>query len=242
MKTTDYKGKKIIDKYSKKTLAAVYINYPAFLKLLRGIRGKTVLDIGCGAGWLAGKLAQKGARVSAVDSSPKWIELCKKQKGPAERIAFSLADAADLSTFKNGQFDIVTANMVFLCAASREKLEKIFKETGRILKKGGTLIFSDCHPVTRLTGSAGTKLSGASRDFCYFEEGKKYKATYLLSDYSRIEFVDAHWSLGFYSRLLKKNGMVIEEIIEPKPVKMDPRKRFKDYRIPEYMILKCRKL
>ena len=242
MKTTDYKGKKIIDQYSKKTLAAVFINYPAFLKLLRGIRGKTVLDIGCGAGWLAGKLAQRGARVSAVDSSPKWIEICNKQNRRSRRIAYHVADAADLTLFKNGEFDIVTANMVFLCAASREKLEKIFKEAGRILKKGGTLIFSDCHPVTRLTGSAGTKLSKAAREFSYFEDGKKYKATYLLSDYSRIEFVDAHWSLGLYSRLLKKSGMVIEEIVEPKPVKMDPRKRFKDYRIPEYIILKCRKI
>lgn len=242
MKTTDYKGKMIIDKYSKKTLAAVFINYPAFLKLLTGVRGRKALDLGCGAGWLAGKLAQRGARVSAVDSSPKWIELCKKQMDGAGRVAFNVADAADLSIFKSGTFDIITANMVFLCAASREKLEKIFRETGRVLKRSGTLIFSDCHPATRLTGGVGTRLSGAPRGFCYFEEGKKYKAAYLLSDYSRIEFVDAHWSLGFYSRLLKKNGMVIEEIIEPKPVKMDPRKRFQDYRIPEYIILKCRKL
>ena len=240
MKTTNYKKKKIIEKYSKKTLAAIHINYPAFLKLLRGIRGKEILDIGCGAGWLAGKLVERGARVSAVDSSPKWIEICKQNSG-LKKIAFSIADAADLGIFKAESFDIVIANMVFLCASSGPQIEKMFREAGRVLRRGGSFIFSDCHPVTNLTGSTGTKVSKPPRGFCYFKEGAKYKATYLLSDYSRIEFIDAHWSLGFYSRLLKKNGMMLEEILEPRPVSMDPRKRFGNYNIPEYIIWKCRK-
>ncbi|MDD5634724.1 MAG: methyltransferase domain-containing protein, partial [Candidatus Omnitrophica bacterium] len=75
MKTTDYKDKGIVDKYFKKTLAAVFINYPAFLRLLCDIKGKAVLDIGCGAGCLTTELAKKGALVSAIDNSPRWIDL-----------------------------------------------------------------------------------------------------------------------------------------------------------------------
>ena len=93
-----------------------------------------------------------------------------------------------------------------------------------------------------MIGPTSTKVSGKVPNFSYFDEGAKFKSLYLLSDYSCIGFVDSHWSLEFYSGLLNKNGMVIEKILEPRPVGMDPRKRFKDYKIPEYIIFKCRKL
>ncbi len=242
MKTTDYKDRKVVEKYFRKTLAGVFINYPAILKLLRGIRGKTVLDLGCGAGWLARRICKKGFSVYAIDSSPKWISICKSQNKRFKNIKFITADADNLSIFKSKKFDIVIANMVFLSVSSRRKLEKIFSEISRVIKKGGSLIFSACHPVTNMIGTTSTKVSGAVRGFSYFDEGVKYKGTYLLSDYSRIEFIDSHWSLEFYAELLNKNGMVIEKILEPKPARMDPQKRFKGYKIPEYIIFKCRKI
>lgn len=242
MKTTDYNDQKTVAKYFKKTLAADFINYPAFLRLLGSIKGKAILDIGCGAGWLAGRLSGKGGRVCAVDSSSRWIKICSKQQHRLRCIKFICADADDLGVFEKGKFDIVTANMVLLCVSSRKKLEKVFAEASRVLKKTGIFVFSDCHPVTNLIGATSTKVSGAVRGFSYFKEGAQYKGTYLLSDYSRIEFIDAHWTLGLYSRLLKKNGMFIEEITEPRPIKIDSRKRFKDYKVPEYIIFKCRKI
>ncbi|NQT22291.1 MAG: class I SAM-dependent methyltransferase [Candidatus Omnitrophica bacterium] len=242
MRTTNYSDRKVVEKYFKKPLSASFINYPAILKLLGEIRGKIVLDLGCGAGVLAKKICMKGASVYAIDSSQRWIDICKKQNKSLKNIKFIAADADNLRTFKNSKFDIVVANMVFLCISSRQKLETIFSEVSRVLKKGGFLIFSDCHPITNMIGQTSTKVSGAVQGFSYFDEGEKFKSTYLLSDYSRIEFTDAHWSLEFYSRVLNKNGMVIEKIVEPKPVKMDPRKRFKGYKIPEYIVFKCKKL
>lgn len=103
------------------------------------------------------------------------------------------------------------------------------------------MIFSDCHPLLNLVGRACTRVSRASSGFAYFQEGAKQKGAFLLSDYSSIHFIDTHWSLECYSSLLKQNGMMIESIVEPRPVKMDPRKRLRDYQIPEYIILQCRK-
>ncbi len=241
MRITDYSDGRVVEKYYKKTLAADYINYPAVLKLLRGISGKTVLDLGCGAGWLAGKLSRRGALVYGLDNSPKWISICRKQNGRSGNIRFITADSANLKIFRNGMFDVIIANMVFLCVPSRQKLIKTFREVSRILKKDGLFIFSDCHPVTNMIGPTCTKVSGRVPGFSYFDDGAKYKSTYLLSDYSRIDFVDSHWSMGFYSDLLNRNNMAIERILEPKPVRMDPGKRFKNYEAPEYIMFKCRK-
>jgi hypothetical protein len=132
--------------------------------------------------------------------------------------------------------------MLFLSIASRRIVEKAFAEIGRVIKKGGIFIFNDIHPFAIISPKTNTKVSGSPRNFSNYKEGLKCKTRYLLADYTSLEFVDAHWSLGFYSKLLKKNGMIIEEISEPKPFKMDSQKRLKDYRIPDYIIFKCRKI
>ncbi len=241
-KNTNYQDRNIIDKYCKKTLAAVYINYPALLKTVGNIKNKKLLDLGCGSGYLSHVLSKKGANVSAVDNSQTWIKICKAQNIESKRLKFSLSDGSNLAIFKNEIFDIIIANMVFLNISSKLKLKKIFKEASRVIKKGGTFIFSDCHPLVKVCFKANTRIGGPLANFSYFNEGSKHKLLCLLSDYSKIEFIDSHWSIRFYSELLKKNGFVIEEIHEPKPFKMDPRKKLRNYKFPEYIIFVCKKV
>jgi len=241
LKTTDYHNRKVVDKYFKKTLGSVYIGYPALLRLAGDVRGKQVLDLGCGSGWLAHKLCRKGAKVVAVDNSPSWIDVCRAQKAGSAQPRFLLADGSNLGVFKNGRFDLVTANMVFLNVSSGRKLARMFAEIGRVLKKDGAFIFSVCHPLAEASARTAVKLKGGMRGVSYFTEGYKQKTSYLLADYSSIAFVDSHWSLEFYSRLLRQNGMLIAGLREPRPAKIDPRRRLQDYRVPEYIFFECRK-
>ncbi|HPS20480.1 MAG TPA: class I SAM-dependent methyltransferase, partial [Candidatus Omnitrophota bacterium] len=172
----------------------------------------------------------------------KWIDICRAQYAEGEKLKFFLADGDDLVDFKKGQFDVVTANMVFLNVPDARKIDRMFGEVSRVLKTGGQFIFSDCHPLMMVAAKVDTRVGAPPKDFHYFKDGVQHKLKCLLTDYSTIEFRDSHWSLGFYSTVLKKNGMMIEEIVEPKPYKLDPRKRLKDYRTPEYIIFKCRKV
>lgn len=227
--------------YYKSPLAAVYIFYPALLKLVGNIWNKSVLDIGCGSGGFSHELSKRGARVLALDNSSAWISICKKGFKESGRLRFALASCDNLGIVKGRKFDIIFANMLFLSIASRKTVEKAFSEIGRVIKKSGIFIFNDIHPLAILSTKTVTKIGGLPRGFSNFKEGFKCRAKYLLADYTRMEFTDAHWSLGFYSKLLKKNGMVIEEISEPGPFKTDPRKKLKDYKIPDYIIFKCRK-
>jgi len=45
------------------------------------VKGKRVLDAGCGPGIYAEWLADRGAKVVALDVSPKMVELAKKRVG-----------------------------------------------------------------------------------------------------------------------------------------------------------------
>src|SRR5690242_811397 len=48
-----------------------------FSRYLVDLAGKRVLDIGCGTGWTSLLLAQRGAKVTAVDISPRQIEILR---------------------------------------------------------------------------------------------------------------------------------------------------------------------
>ena len=242
MKNTDFKDKKVAKQYARLTVPNLYIINPASIKTLGAVRGKTVLDLGCGSGWLSEKLARKGAKVTGIDCSPVWIEMAEKRLREFKNARVILADATDLSFFKGLKFDIAAADFVFLNISSRRRVEKIFKEVSKTLKKGGTFVFSDWHAAGKMAGKPETASAILPPGFSYFREGSKYRAEIAVSNHSLMKFINSHWSFGLYSRLLNKNGMLIEEIIEPRPAKSAPAGIRKNYNIPEFIFFKCRKI
>src|SRR5712691_10176378 len=52
---------------------------PHFLSLLGDIAGLTVLDAGCGQGYLSRILARRGAHVTGMDISPNLIQIAREQ-------------------------------------------------------------------------------------------------------------------------------------------------------------------
>jgi len=132
-------------------------------------------------------------------------------------------------------------NMVLLNVPTKEKVQQIFKEVSRVLKKSGELVFTDLNPIglmiEKTTAETQTYLPG----FSYFKDGSKFKSRVLLTDGSEIEFVDLHWTLETYTCCLSDAEMYLYRIIEPQPVKEAPAV-LKDYGIPEHIILVCRKL
>lgn len=72
------------------------------------LTGRRVLDAGCGTGASAVELARRGARVVAVDLSPRLIELAadRAPKNLAGRIEFRVGDMLDAEL---GRFDAALA-------------------------------------------------------------------------------------------------------------------------------------
>jgi SAM-dependent methyltransferase len=69
-----------------------YYERPATLSLLPEVRGLRVLDAGCGPGVYAEWMTNRGARVVAVDASPKMLALARARVGP--RVAYHGGDGA----------------------------------------------------------------------------------------------------------------------------------------------------
>jgi SAM-dependent methyltransferase len=81
---------------------------PALAEVLDdGVKGPTVLDIGCGAGDLAIALARRGYEVTAVDISRVAIDMARaKAAGEGLTVHFEVQDATDLS-LPSAPFDSV---------------------------------------------------------------------------------------------------------------------------------------
>ncbi len=96
------------------------------------LKGKSILDVGCGTGAWGASLAKHQTKLSAgVDFSSKMLKEAKK-KHP--NIQFHQASAEDLSIFQDNEFDIVTASYV-LHGVTKEPRKQMLSEMKRIAKE-----------------------------------------------------------------------------------------------------------
>lgn len=120
---------------------------PFLLDWCSPVEDLTVLDLGCGEGYVARQLKLRGAgRLEGVDISSEMIRNAKEQE-ERERlgIRFRAGDAADLRAFADGSFDLVVAVFLFNYLTREETLATM-QEVSRVLRPGGRFVFAVPHP------------------------------------------------------------------------------------------------
>jgi ubiquinone/menaquinone biosynthesis C-methylase UbiE len=110
------------------------------LDRLGELRGLHVLDFGCGHGMAAVVLARRGARVTAFDLSPGYLEEARARAAAnGVAVAFAQADGERLP-FADGVFDRVWGNAVL----HHLDMERAGRELFRVLRPGGRAVL--CEP------------------------------------------------------------------------------------------------
>ncbi|HEY6238066.1 MAG TPA: class I SAM-dependent methyltransferase, partial [Thermoplasmata archaeon] len=127
---------------------------PATERLVGPVDGRHVLDLACGNGHFARRMADLGARVTALDFSDTFLERARGRSAAYEgRIEFRSADltrAGDLDAVAPGAFDAAVCTMAFM---DIERIEPVFGAVGRAVVPGGPFVFSVTHPVFNQTGA-----------------------------------------------------------------------------------------
>lgn len=101
------------------------------------LRGKTVLDTGCGTGLYSIRLSEAGADVTAVDVSRKMLEIAqRKSKDRGQYIWYEEADMLKLP-YDNSTFDAVVSVTALEFVA--DPLAGLM-EMARVLRPGGKLV------------------------------------------------------------------------------------------------------
>ena len=120
--------------------------WPATVRLLDVQPGQRILDIACGNGLHARRLAALGAQVVAVDFSEELIALAQRHTDHAGAITYGVIDATseqELMSLAGEPFDAAVCQMALFDIAD---IEPLMRTLPRLLRPGGPFVFTIVHP------------------------------------------------------------------------------------------------
>lgn len=127
--------------------------------LFPDLKGKRVLDLGCGYGWHCKYAVQMGAsEVLGIDSSEKMIERANTDNAD-QRITYKVC-GIDEYVYPENTYDLVISNLVLHYI---KNLEEVYQNVYRTLKSRGHLLFNIEHPAFT---------AGVNQDWVYDDSGK----------------------------------------------------------------------
>ena len=142
---------------------------------LGDLRGKKLLEIGCGSGEQACFFALHGAEVTVIDISLESLKMTKKLAEDKKLTIYARQMNAEQLSFPSGSFDLVYINSTLMHV---NKL-KVFEECSRILNKDGKAVIVEplqYAPFVQLYRlfSSYRRMKPKYATFKMFQEGKKY--------------------------------------------------------------------
>lgn len=216
MKQNKYDDPKFFAEYAKmpRSIGGLEASgeWQALRKTLPDLRGKRVLDLGCGYGWHCQFASEQGASVVVgIDISEKMLEKAGKLT-TARNVRFENTAIEDFESVP-GSFDIVLSSLTLHYVRD---LEAVFVKVAELLAPKGVFCYSIEHPVFT---------SCEQQDWCYdgegntlhwpvdnyFNEGQR-RTTFLGSEVTKY-----HRTLESHFRTLLSAGFEIESLVEPFP-------------------------
>jgi SAM-dependent methyltransferase len=146
----------------------------AELRLIGDVRGKRVLDLGCGEGANAVVFARAGAHVIAVDRSVDALAQGRRRADEAEvRVEWHQGDVADLAFLRADSIDVTLAAGLL---AEVDDVDRLLRQVHRVLRASAPFVFSYDHPMALAVGRddaapGGLPLGRLEVRRSYFEPG-----------------------------------------------------------------------
>jgi SAM-dependent methyltransferase len=171
------------------------------LGVLGEVRGRDVLEFGCGAAQWTLALQRSGTRAVGVDLSEE--QLAHARRRSREPLRLVQANAEELP-FRSESFDVVFCDHG---ATSWARPNRTIAEASRVLRTGGILAFCMSSPILDVcwdpaTGRTSPRLVGD-----YF----------TLSELEDEDSICYQLPYGDWIRLFRRHSLCVEDLIELKP-------------------------
>lgn len=210
-----YKGYYELRNLKKGVNANDLIEIPNFRKLVPNVTGKRILDLGCGYGENSKCFKELGASyVLGIDISNHMIDEAVN-KNSAQGVCYKVMSMEDISDI-NEKFDIVISSLAFHYV---ENFKKLIRDINNLLVDGGTLIFSQEHPITIcIKYTENVKKGHIVLDNKYFGLFSDYNVPGIREkNWLGKDVIKYHRNFEEIINTLIECGFRIEKISEPKP-------------------------
>lgn len=174
------------------------------LRILGEVRGKRVLELGCGAAQWSAFLTQDGGRLVGLDVSERQLHhACLFLDQMEVQVPLVQGDAEHLP-FRDASFELVFCDHG---ATSFTDPYRTIPEVARVLAPGGWLAFNISSPI---------------RDICWQPDGDRitdrlqssYFEMHRLEDENEVDF---NLPYGEWVRLFRKYNLAVEDLVELRP-------------------------
>lgn len=183
-----------------------------FRRMIPPLKGKRVLDLGCGYGWHCKYAAEQGAaEVLGIDLSSKMLEEALRRNRD-ERLCYRVCGIEEYEYPKDA-WDCVISNLALHYVAD---LDGVFQKVHRTLAPGGTFVFNIEHPVFT---------AGVDQDWVYDEKGRPlhwpvddyFKPGLRLTHFLGCQVEKQHHTLTQILMGLLESGFMLEAVEEAQP-------------------------
>ncbi len=181
------------------------------LQLIGDVRGKHVLEIGCGGGQCSIAFAKRGAIATGLDISDEQVAFARRLAQENEvKATFRRANAERLAPVEGRSQDVVFSAYALIFVRN---LDRCFSEVSRVLRPGGLFVFSVDHPFWYCLAEKELRVEHSYFDgeYSYEWQQKDLKSRPRVRQYQRM--------VGEYYRLLRGAGLEVLDIVEPEPVR-----------------------
>lgn len=219
------------------------IEVPTMRELIGDVRGKSILDIGCGQGDLSMTLAAEGASsVLGLEISRNMIDRAKRANR-SRNVRFEHAAIEDFQA-ADGAFDLVVSS---LCLHYVPDYARLVDSVHNWLRPGGVFVYSIEHPIVTCNPNSWVADEGGEIDHWaldnYRVEGPR-PARWIIDG-----VVVYHRTLETLLQVLLSRGMRLVDLREPEarknllPSDADcwPTRRRLDQKRPVFLFVKSEK-
>ena len=176
----------------------------AELHVLGDVAGKDILELGCGAAQWSIALARLGARPVGIDLSERQLEHARRLMAEAGLDFPLIHGSAEHVPLPDASFDIVFCDHGAMTFADPYRT---VPEAARLLRSGGLFAFSHHTPIESIAWPLDSDKVGDRLVVDYF-------GMHRLDDGETSTF---QLPYGEWIRLFRANGLVVEDLIEPRP-------------------------
>ncbi|HEX6738467.1 MAG TPA: class I SAM-dependent methyltransferase [Vicinamibacteria bacterium] len=190
---------------------------PLVLEMLGDLSGQTLLDCGCGSGYLTAELAGRARRVVATDFAPAFVSLCRRKYAGVVNLEFLEHDLAAPRPLPlaDHSMDVVLCKMVLQYVA---EIAPFAREARRVLRESGQALVVVDHPfhaqfhyAQRLAGVENPKYPDLAP---YFDQSPRTK----LSLWGKVQLTFYPRPVSAYVQAFAAAGLHLIEMRElPEP-------------------------